>query len=48
MNGPTFFSLAAILLIVFLMTAPKRGQRKKPLFGKVVDVDDQEYTFYEF
>ena len=48
MNGPTFFSIAAILLIVFLMTAPKKRGQKKPLFGKVVDADDQEYTFYEF
>ena len=47
MNGPTLFSIAAILLVVFLMTKPKKEQ-KKPLFGKVVDTDDQEYTFYEF
>lgn len=48
MNGPMLFSIAAILLIVFMMTTKPVG-KKRPVFGKVVDADDhKEYTFYEF
>jgi hypothetical protein len=47
MNGPTLLSIAALLLILFLVTA-KKPNKRKPLFGKVIDSDKQEYTFYEF
>jgi hypothetical protein len=47
MNGPTLLSIAALLLILYLVTA-KKSSKRRPLFGKVIDTDQQEYTFYEF
>lgn len=47
MNGPILFSLAAILLILFMATI-RHSKRQPPRFGKVIDTDKQEYTFYEF
>ena len=47
MNGITLFCIAAILLVLF-MTTSRPSVPTRPVFGKVVDVDKQEYTFYEF
>ena len=48
MNGITLVSIAAILLVVFMTKTSRQRAAPPPQFGKVIDTDEQEYTFYEF